>query len=502
MLRISLFDLIHQENLSYDTIHKGVLQHPQIDWLTLMGGSREYGSEIMINAFVTINVKIFMIVLSIVFLSTLTACSGGGILEVEEEKEVTLKILVGSPEFYSENATNLDNKYGDTFRKQHPNIKFEYIIADVIVGFPTDYERSTLSEEIIKHKPDLIITNPSYYKETAQTGLLQEIPGSDAANLHTPVIDYIRTLGGSTVSLYGVTDEFFLAAIEYNKKLFDRYQVEYPTDGMTWEELFQLAGKFPRIGDDNSRLYGLYFPWWIEFWQGGLIDAMKRSAGLSYVEEGKFNLHTYEWRQLLSLAVNSYIQGYLSPTKDMDPIAFYEDLFQKGQAAMTYRSFYRSNKGQFMVGSDGFGLVREPIGSTNSASTFRINSIFSVNKQAAHPKEAMDFIRFINSDELVRSNLHQMYGFPARTELIPESRMEALTSVLQFDVNAEDLISRDEIFTVSPGLPMIISFELDKAFKQLVTQKITLDEAITQIEKGAQSKLDEYLSTGKLKGWK
>jgi len=69
-------------------------------------------------------------------------------------------------------------------------------------------------------------------------------------------------------------------------------------------------------------------------------------------------------------------------------------------------------------------------------------------------------------------------------------------------VNAENLFSREEIYTVSPGLPKIITFELNKAFKQLVTQKITLDEAITQIEKGAQEKLDEYLSTGIIKLWK
>lgn len=69
-------------------------------------------------------------------------------------------------------------------------------------------------------------------------------------------------------------------------------------------------------------------------------------------------------------------------------------------------------------------------------------------------------------------------------------------------MNAEDLISRDEVYTVSPGIPKIISFELEKAFNQLVTQKIKLDEAVPQIEKGAQAKLDEYLSTGKVMLWK
>jgi len=260
--------------------------------------------------------KFYVIVLSIIVLLAQVGCSGGGTLF--EEEEIPLKIIVGS---LGENAANMDRMYGDAFRKQHPNIKLEYIFANV--PEPNLLKHSTLTDEINKHQPDLIITNPSYYKEIAQAGLLQEIPGTEAVNLYPPVVDYIKAFSESYGPLYGVSDEFFLAAIEYNKKLFDRYQVEYPTDGMTWEDIFHLAGKFPRLDENQSKLYGLYFPWSSGNWlQGSLIDAMKRSAGLSYIEGGKFNLHTDEWRQLLSLAVNGYIQGYLSPTEDMDPVVF------------------------------------------------------------------------------------------------------------------------------------------------------------------------------------
>ena len=441
-----------------------------------------------------------MIVLSMIVVWSLTGCSGGGTLEVEE-KEVTLKILIGAPGIIIHDAEYLNRIYGDAFRKEHPHIKLEYEYADVNV-VPTYYEGSTLIDEVNKYQPDLIVSSPSFYKEIAQAGLLREISGPDTISLYPPVIEYIKTIGGSSDQLYGVTDEFFLPAIEYNKKLFDRYQVEYPTDGMSWEEIFQLAGKFPRIGDNNKKLYGLDIPWsGSGGWQMGMIDAIKRSRGLTYTEGGKFNLHTDEWRQLLSLVIKGYTQEYLSPAKAIDPIFYNGELFREDQAAMVYQYFENSyEKGyRLMDEINSIGYIREPIGSSYSASSFRINGVFSVNKQANHPNEAMEFIRFINSDELVRTNLHRMYGIPARTDLIPESRREALSSILQIDVNAENLIGRDEIFTVSPGIPYIVSFELEKAFKQLVDQKVTLDDAITQIEKGAQAKLDEYLSTGIIK---
>ena len=361
----------------------------------------------MKSTFAAVNMKIYMIVLSIIMLLSQAGCTGGGTLEMEE-KEVTVKILVGA---LGENSANLDLKYGNAFRKLYPNVKLEYVFVNTMN--PSLHEGSVLSEEMAKSQPDLIISNPSDYKEIAQAGLLHEISGSDAVNLYPPVIDYMKTLGKSPGPLYGVTDEFFIAAIEYNKKLFDRYQVEYPSDGMTWEDIFNIASKFPHLGENNSKLYGLYFPWSSENWlQGSLIDAMKRSAGLTYTEGTKFNLHTDEWKQVLSLAVNGYIQGYLSPTKDMDPAVFYEDLFGQEQAAMTYRYLPRGKSGQFMQDAAGIGYVREPVGPSFSASSFSMNRIFSINKQAAQPIEAMELIRFINSDDIVRSNLERITEFP------------------------------------------------------------------------------------------
>jgi len=132
--------------------------------------------------------KMYTTILSIILLWTLTGCNGGGTTEVEE-KEVTVKILVGA---LGENTANLDLKYGNAFRKLYPNVKLEYVFVNTMN--PSLHEGSVLSEEMAKHQPDLIISNPSDYKEIAQAGLLQEISGSDAVNLYPPVIDYIKTL--------------------------------------------------------------------------------------------------------------------------------------------------------------------------------------------------------------------------------------------------------------------------------------------------------------------
>lgn len=45
-------------------------------------------------------------------------------------------------------------------------------------------------------------------------------------------------------------------ALFYNKDLFDRYGVPYPTNAMTWDDVLALAKRFPTKGEGEGRIYG------------------------------------------------------------------------------------------------------------------------------------------------------------------------------------------------------------------------------------------------------
>jgi multiple sugar transport system substrate-binding protein len=59
----------------------------------------------------------------------------------------------------------------------------------------------------------------------------------------------------SEAKLYGLPFTMNRYALYYNKNLFDRFGVAYPRDGMTWDEVYELAKKMTRV-DAGTTYYG------------------------------------------------------------------------------------------------------------------------------------------------------------------------------------------------------------------------------------------------------
>src|SRR5690606_15788874 len=77
----------------------------------------------------------------------------------------------------------------------------------------------------------------------------------------------LREKGGG--QLYGLAPEFYAQALFYNKALFDAYGISHPTDRMSWEEVLQLAARFPSDGTDGDRIYGLKYGYQMNLFQLG-----------------------------------------------------------------------------------------------------------------------------------------------------------------------------------------------------------------------------------------
>jgi len=63
-----------------------------------------------------------------------------------------------------------------------------------------------------------------------------------------------RGVGGK---LYGLAPTFNSKALFYNVDLFGEYGIDPPTDSMSWEEVLNLARRFPKDGDPETKAYGL-----------------------------------------------------------------------------------------------------------------------------------------------------------------------------------------------------------------------------------------------------
>jgi len=80
---------------------------------------------------------------------------------------------------------------------------------------------------------------------------LAEAAGFDLNRFDPGAIQTIRNLSGG--QLFGLPNTSNPIVLFYNKDIFDAFDVEYPTDGMTWDQVYELAQKV--TGEVNGTKY-------------------------------------------------------------------------------------------------------------------------------------------------------------------------------------------------------------------------------------------------------
>jgi multiple sugar transport system substrate-binding protein len=100
----------------------------------------------------------------------------------------------------------------------------------------------------------------------------------------------------------------------YNKAIFDKFGVSYPRDGMTWEELYELARKVSRK-ENGTEYKGFIFQHQNLVW--------KNQLGLPFVDPktNKAAVNTPEWKKWLDVMGGFYFL----PNNDYKNVSFYKD---------------------------------------------------------------------------------------------------------------------------------------------------------------------------------
>lgn len=76
----------------------------------------------------------------------------------------------------------------------------------------------------------------------------------DDSHIAAPIMETGRIIADG--GLYGLPVYTVPATMYYNKDIFDRFGVKYPSDGLTWDETYDLAVQLSRT-DDQVTYYGL-----------------------------------------------------------------------------------------------------------------------------------------------------------------------------------------------------------------------------------------------------
>lgn len=371
----------------------------------------------------------------------LTGCSFGGNNGEGEQTPTTLKVM-----YYDENS--FYQEYGMLFSALYPEIELEVVSTQSLYrggeeGEEVDIEKAK-KEFLEKEKPDILMLDMTEYEKMSQDGTLVDLgpfitkDKFDTEGLVPGMEDYMKELGGG--QLYGLPSGFSSQVIFYNKALFDKYNIAYPTDQMTWNEVIQLARQFPIEGEGEDRVYGLKAGYNGDLNQMSTMIAS--SEGLNYVNPAtkQMTINTPGWINAVKTAndaLSSKALYFENQDNMMNGGGSYEDYLMRNpfignRLAMTIdgswfireikeASEYIKEEGKVISDWD---IVTMPVSAQfpDQSTSSYYNNIFAIGKESPSADAAWKFISYISGEEFarVKSKLSYNNGFSIHAKYIKD----------------------------------------------------------------------------------
>ncbi len=462
--------------------------------------------------------------LLLIYSVILSACGNkagqSGMEALDPDEKVTLKVT-----YFNDQAFYM--QYGNVFQAKYPNIEFEVIpTAGVMFGEGED-PVDDLQKIIDEQKPDIVLLTTEQYVKLAASGQLAELESYikddnfDIENMFQGVIDLLKAKGGG--KLYGLSPDFENKAIFYNKDMFDKYKIEYPTDQMSWEEILKLAARFPSEGEGDKKTYGLVQS---QFMNNpfNLVAQIGSTNGLSFVDydNGKLTIENDAWKKVFQQVVDSYKTGSVyypdgsgggersfnvvgsaaAPAgggKNVVRIGkgFGSNLaFMSGNAAMSYDNASFMNMSKMIRNVDkeseeiNYGVVTAPVDPANPETTSEItvNQIFSILSQSANQRAAWEFVKYVNSDAAAKINSKTGMQLQTRSTYISETDQANMAAFYKLMPNDVSLLQR-----VPEGFSEAMSTITSKAMLDVLSGSQTVDEALHVIQEKGQDELTKLI---------
>lgn len=428
-------------------------------------------------------------------------CTSGPGKKTEDTKS-TLKVLFNDESWFYQ-------QYGDLFTmKNGENIEFEVVSTQ---GLYNNSEGKTYEEafdELVdKEKPDVLMLGTNNFEKYVGDGKLVELDPYiekekyNLEGIYPGLVDMLKEMGGN--KLYGLSPSFYGNAVFYNKDLFNKYGVDLPHDGMTWQDILDLARRFPTEGDEKTRVYGYgdNYPTSID----SLISMISSSEGLTYVKPDtmKVTVDTDSWKRVFQLAIDAEKSGVVyNPDGDGFTGGSMEDYYQSqpflmGRAAMAvgYPYMLQNMKDAKERLKDykpfEIGIVSGPVDPSDPTSTYNANlsEIFAINATSPNKDAAWEFIKFINGEDYARVKSRSGGDLMTRMGFKKDFEGQSLDPFYALKPKASKIY--DNMEKLPDNFYGEYNSILTRELGLVKDNKKTLDEALKTIQAEAQTALDK-----------
>lgn len=329
---------------------------------------------------------------------------------------------------------------------------------------------------------------------------VKDIPGYNTLQKAGQLVnlnDYIKEKGIDT-SLYGGTTEQITVngnlyalpfrsdfwVVFYNKDLFDKAGVPYPTNDMTFSEYDALARKMTS-GSGSEKVYGAHYHTWRSAVQlFGVLD------GKHSIVDGKYDFLKPYYETILNQQKDGIVQSYaqLKTTS-----THYSGVFYNNSVAML-------NMGSWFIGTliqkvaagealcKNWGMVKYPHPDGVAAGT-TLGTITSLGVSSAskHKEAALDFVRFVTSAEGAEV-IAKTGTFPA---IKNDTVIKTISSKEGFpqDENSAQALAVTKTYLEMPLHEKAAEIEvvLNQQHDNIMTENVSIDEGLKEMEKGVSA---------------
>ena len=402
-----------------------------------------------------------------------------GSVSAQGAGKVKLKMIV-----WDLNQTTYMQPMVDAYTAKHPNVSIEFINIPA-----NDYGQKLAVMLAGGDTSDIISVKdiPMYASMVSKKQIesLNTYIARDKIDLdeYSGVTDQIMV----DKMLYALPYRSDIWILYYNKDLFDKAKVPYPSNDMTWDEYAALARKVS-FGQGVDRVYGSHYHTW------------RSTVQLPTVQDGKHSIIATDYSYM-----KPYYELVLGMQKDKTVMDFsslkvgnmhYSGLFYNEQIAMM-------PMGSWFIGTliskvkDGtakmhWGIARypHPAGVPSGTTAGTITSL-AINSKSVNKEVAWDFLRFFCGSEGANI-LAKMGSLPA------VRNQQVLDSIRKIDGYPQDKTSADALMTktVRLELPMhpkvaIIEKILNEEHELIMTGSVSIDQGLAEMSRRVKEVLDQ-----------
>ena len=352
------------------------------------------------------------------------------------------------------------------FTAENPNITI-----DVKTASYADYFTALQTQVAGKNAPDTFELNYENFVTYARSGALLDLTdkGIDPARYYPLALKGFTDNGKQ----YGLPATFSDVVLMYNKALFDKAGLKYPTADWTWKDEQAAAEK---LTDLKEGVYGHFQP--VSFFE--FYKALAQSGGSFFGADGKTAFNSPE-----GVEAAAWLTG--KPGKTMPTLAdiagtpdFDTALFKSGKLAMWHNGIW-----QFAGLKDSgvsFDVVVEPGNKAKANAVFMNAAVASADTK--HPAEAAKWIAFLTgSTKTVETRLASSWELPAVNDKAAFQTYLTITPPAnrQAVFDALDNVALPPVIERQQEMQDIVGKALESIVSDGVPVKQALDDAATAV---------------------